>query len=153
MDRSDEVNCEPIIKDYKNEVDKFKECTINEKNNYKELGTPGAQGFQCGEEFCLDQKFWCGFQFRKTDWAGAELAEKCPDILKHLQNDKFCRDSEFWKVKEYKDSKKPIRCNGNYQGEWSRGPKWACNGLAYSGCRDKSDLVNITLFCCITQFM
>ncbi len=33
------------------------------------------------------------------------------------------------------------RCNGNYPGEWSRGPLWACNGLEYSMCRDKSDLV------------
>ena len=141
MDRSDELNCKPIYADYR--VEKFTNCTINETNNYKSLGTVGALGFECHKEFCLDQKFWCGFEYRKTDWVGNELYEKCPAILKQLQNERLCRNSTFWGAFDYMDKKKPFHCNGNYQGEWSRGRSWACNGLHYSGCRDKSDLVNI----------
>ncbi len=139
MDRSDESNCGRIDKDF--DPTSFKECTVDASNNYKELGTLNNSGFKCGRDVCLDQKYWCSIEYRKSDWVDNTLKEKCENILDQLHNERMCRNSTFWREKKCNESRKPFRCNGNYPGECSRGPDWACNGLDFSGCRDKSDLV------------
>ena len=139
MDRSDESNCRRIDKDVDTTL--FKECTLVAGNRYKELGKLANSGFKCGENICLDQSYWCSVEYRNSDWIDETLKEMCGNILDQLHNERFCRNSTFWRNKKCSDVRKSFRCNGNYPGECSRGPETACNGLAFSECLDKSDLV------------
>ena len=139
MDRSDESDCLKFSSIF--DEKKFKDCVINSGNNYLNKGTLNVLGFQCGKDFCLDQKFWCSTEFQNYDLVDDNLKKECENILNHLQNEKLCTNTTFWKHRHYNDTRRTYRCNGNYPGEWSRGTSWACNGLEYSMCKDKSDLI------------
>ncbi len=95
IDRSDESNCLKKYKDFDENI--FEDCFVNSTNNYKGLGTFNVSGFKCGNDVCLDQKFWCSLEYRKEDWVDTGLKEKCKDILNHLQNEKLCTNTTFWK--------------------------------------------------------
>ena len=116
LDRSDESNCQQLLEDSNTYLPIS--CVVNVQNNYHNHSELGNEGFQCGQNACLDTNYWCNKNKFSTRFSRAiieNLKSECKSLLGLIDNDIFCKNQTFWQNK--KCNREMTRCKGNVPGQ------------------------------------
>ena len=111
IDRSDESGCKKKYVEF--DIELFKTCIVNDKNNYKNHTKNGNSGFQCGSDICLDWNIWCNLEKDQSMRYDKQLIYICPQIIVNIENRQLCSNFAFWKNKACNNGNLN-RCRGNF---------------------------------------
>ena len=67
------------------------------------MGSMGGPGFQCGDDFCLDQSIWCNKQDEEELHS---LNSICPEVIASLNAVWLCGNYTFWQNRTCFDDEK-----------------------------------------------
>ena len=103
-----------------------------------------ADGFKCGEKYCLDTDILCSMKWRFDKEALNELSNSCLDLVSQINNPLLCTNQTFWKTRPCKNGS--YRCSGNFPGQCAENAatfKYNYISQNINHCTHKSDFKDV----------